>query len=319
MSAAQSGPCSGPCVGTHPNGRGLLQSGPVGSPVTQFLSSWTFDPLLAAGMVAAALAYLAGVRRVRRRWPAARWPRSRTVWWLLGLAVAWFVTLGPIGAYDDVFFWSHMVQHLALMMLAAPLLMLAAPVTLLLRAMRPGAGRRRIQRILHGRVVRFLAHPVVAAALYLGTLAGVHFTSFYETALEHPLIHTYVEHPLFLCAGMLFYWSIIGVDPGPRRSPYPVRLGILLVMMPLESFVGLAIYSAHRVLYPFYLHVDRPFGPGPIADQQLGGSLMLITAMVVGVVWLAVAARGWYRHEQIAAAHLDRRLDAERSLSTGSA
>lgn len=286
------------------------------SPAATFLTTWTpVEPVPAIAILAAGAGYLWATRRIARRWPGAPWPGSRTAWFLAGLALVWVAILGPFGAYDDTFFWAHMVQHIILMMVAAPLLMLGAPVTLILRAATPGVRRAWIVPVLRSRVVGTLAHPFVGWVIFAGVLLGAHFTPFYDYALYHPWIHNYVEHPVFLSAGMLMYWSMLGIDPGPVHVPHSVRILLLFLMMPVEALTGFVIYAARHLMYTFYAHVERPFGPGPLADQHWGGMIMWAGGMLVDLGWILVAARAWYHHEQRQAARLDARLDARRAAA----
>src|SRR2546423_994754 len=82
--------------------------------------SWFFLTccLLAAGL------YLAGVVRLRRR--GDRWPVSRIVAWLGGLATVLLVTCTGIGSYGMELFSVHMFQHMVLSMMSPVLLLMAA-------------------------------------------------------------------------------------------------------------------------------------------------------------------------------------------------
>src|SRR5689334_18236021 len=118
--------------------------------MTGALTTWQFAPLVSAALAVAGAAYLAGAWRVGRRHPARPWPRRRTLAFLLGLAVIAIAVQSSAGAYDDVLFSAHMVQHLLLIMAAPPLLVYGRPVTLLLHATR---------NPVHTRVKRVLRSP----------------------------------------------------------------------------------------------------------------------------------------------------------------
>src|ERR671930_1430892 len=120
------------------------------------LGAWTFDPTVVAGLLASAALYLHGVRRVRS---PDRKLANRTACFLGGLAVLWVALQSPVDAYADTRLAVHMVQHLLLTMVAAPLLVLGAPVTLALRACSPAFRRRRLLPLLRSRPVRLLATP----------------------------------------------------------------------------------------------------------------------------------------------------------------
>ena len=105
-----------------------------------------------------------------------------------------------------------MVQHVLLMLVAAPLLALAAPITLLLRRRSPETRRRWILPVLHSRVVRFMAPPGRGLADVHGVMWASHFSPLFDAALEDPLVHD-LEHALFLPAALLFWWPAVALDP----------------------------------------------------------------------------------------------------------
>jgi cytochrome c oxidase assembly factor CtaG len=269
------------------------------------LGSWIFDPVLALGLIGTALVYVAAVHRVDARDPGHPWQRRRTASFLGGLTLCWFVLLGPVGAYDDTFFWAHMVQHLALMMVIAPLLLLGSPVLLLLRATTPAFRRTWVLPVLRGRALTALTRPAVGWLLFAGVLVGSHFSPFYEFALEHPFVHEYVEHPLYLGAALVYYYPLLPGNPGPRRVPYNVRALSLFSMMFPETLSGFFLYASTYVLYPYYAQVERPFGPGPLVDQRLGGALMWGGSMIIDSLWVSLAVLAWLRSEVRLAARVD--------------
>ncbi len=273
----------------------------------RFLGGWEVDPLLTGVLVAVTVIYLTGVGAVSRGTPGKPWPRWRTWSFVSGVGLVAVVLLGPFGAYDDTFFWAHMVQHMALMMIAAPLLLLGAPVLLLLRACPPAARRRWIVPVLRSRAVHVLTQPVLTWVLFTGVLMGTHFSPFYNTATVHPLLHNYVEHPLYLSAGLLYFYPLLGGNPLPHRVAPLAKVVSLVLMMAPETMTGFFLYASTHPFYAAYVGVDRPFGPGPLEDQRLGGAIMWAGSMVIDAVWVALAVRGWLASEAVAA----RRIDAE--------
>lgn len=263
----------------------------------QILGAWTFDPVLGTGIIVAAAAYLEAVTLVARRDPGRPWPRRKTASFLSGLAACWLALLGPAGSLDDTFFWAHMSEHILLTMAAAPLLLLGSPVLLILRVT-PAARRRRWEvPVLRSRAVRVLTDPALTWVLFAGVLAGTHFSPFYEYSLTHPAVHDYAEHPLFLGAALLYYYPLLGGNPQPRRTPHWLRVASLAAMMVPEAMTGFFLFAARHVLYPYYATVARPFGPGPLADQQLGGSIMWGGSMVIDALWMTLAVLWWLRAE----------------------
>jgi putative copper resistance protein D len=259
----------------------------------------------------AAVAWIVAVRRVAAAHPANPHPGYRS-WLFIGGLVAIAVALcSPIEAYEGQLFSVHMVQHLLLELVAAPLLLLAAPITLALRATTP-AWRRRLLAVLHSRPVRVLSFPVVAWVLFAAVNWGWHFSALYDQALENDPLH-YLQHATFLAAALLFWWPPLGVDPSPWRLPHPVRLLYLFLAMPQNSFLGVALLSAPTVLYPHYLTNLREWGPTPLEDQQLGGTVMWVVGDVALLAGMALVLLLWMRHEERRTVRLDARLAAERA------
>ncbi len=272
-----------------------------------FLSQWAIAPAPTVALVLGELAYVSAVRRVGRRYPATSWPRSRTWCFLAGLGLIFLVVDGPVGALDSTFFWAHMVQHMTIMMVAAPLLLMGAPVLLALRVS-PRPRRRPLVAVLRSRPVRVLTNPFLTWGLFAATMLGTHFTPFYNYALTHPVVHDYVEHPLYLTVALVYFYPLVGDNPLPHGPSPLAKVVSLIAQMGPESMTGFFLYTAPTVLYPAYETSYRPTGPGPLADQQLGGALMWCGGMVIGAVWIAMAVASWLKAESRAAGRLDRQL-----------
>lgn len=275
------------------------------------LMAWHFDPLVIGGLAGAAGAYWWAARRVARLHPANPHPRHRA--WLFGggLTALGIALLSPIEAYEGTLFSVHMVQHLLLEVVAAPLLLLAAPITLALRAA-PPAVRRRLVAVLGSRLLHALSFPVITWVLFAAVNWGWHFSVLYDEALENEALH-YFQHATFLGAALLFWWPAIGADPSPWRLPHPVRLLYLFLAMPQNSFLGVALLSASTVLYPHYVTNVRDWGIPPIDDQALGGVLMWVVGDVAFLAGMMLVVVHWMRHEDRRTERLDRRLAAERA------
>ncbi len=275
------------------------------------LLEWSFDPFAIVGLLLAAFAYRWAVVRVRRAHPGNPHPAYRS--WLFGggLAAIGVALLSPIEAYEGTLFSVHMVQHMLLELVAAPLLLAGAPITLTLRTASP-AVRRALLRVLHSRLLRALSFPVVAWILFAAVNWGWHFSVLYDQALENTALH-YLQHATFLGAALLFWWPVVGADPSPWRLPHPVRLLYLFLAMPQNSFLGVALMSASTVLYPHYLTNGRTWGMTPIDDQALGGVIMWVVGDLAFLAGMAAVVVMWMRHEDRRTERLDARLAIERA------
>jgi cytochrome c oxidase assembly factor CtaG len=275
------------------------------------------DALVIAAVALAVALYLTGVRVLRRR--GDTWPLGRSAAWLGGLAVVVLVTCGGLGRYAPVLFSAHMVQHMVLNMLVPPLLVLGAPVTLALRTLPAGTSgdpgpRALLLALLHSRAFGVLAHPVTAAAIFVGSVYGLYFTPLFETTMRSHWGHLAMQAH-FVLAGMLFFWVLIGVDPGPRRPPYPLRVLLLFVVMAFHAFFSIALMSTTTVLAgPHYAALNRPWGGSALDDQKLGAGIGWAFGDVPIALVLAVLFVQWVRADEREARAADRAADrAERA------
>jgi putative membrane protein len=282
------------------------------------LGDWSFDPTVAVPLAIAAALYIAAVRSVDRAHVSNRVPRRRVVAFLAGLVAIEIALQSPIERFDTTLFSVHMIQHILLMFVAAPLLALGAPITLLLRVVRPEVRTRFVLPILHSRVVRVVSFPVVSWIVFTAVMWGTHFSPWFDAALEDPLVHQ-LEHATFLAAALLFWWPVVGLDPSPWRMPYPVRALYTFLQMPQNTFLSLAIFSATEPLYEHYATLERTWGPTPLADQQAAGAIMWVLGDLTFVSALVLLVVAWMRAEERMAAANDARVAREEAALQGRA
>jgi putative membrane protein len=261
------------------------------------LLAWSSDPLPWIAIVTAAGAYLGTVWFVNRSHPATRVPRWRIAAWLAGVATIAVALVSSVDAYAGTLFSVHMLQHLLLAMVAPPLLALGAPITLALRAASPALRRSLLLPILHSRLARTVSWPPAGWTLFAIVMAATHFSPLFNAALEDRGLHS-LEHLLYLAAGLLFWWPVIGADPSPWRLR-PIWRGVYLAaQMPFNTAVGLAIYFAPTVLYPHYAALARTWGPDPVTDQQVAGIVMWGAGDVILLGSVVLAAAAWLRADE---------------------
>lgn len=283
--------------------------------VVNVLTVWRFDGLVGTVGVVLAIGYVVGFVGLRRR--GNTWPVGRLVAWLIGCAALVFTSGSGMRAYGSAMFSVHMAEHMTLNMFIPVLLVLGGPVTLALRVL-PAAGsggppgpREWLTWLLHSRVTTFLSHPVTAFVLFVASPYVVYFTPLFDTLVRYHWGHEFMAIH-FLLVGYLFYWAIIGIDPGPRRLPYPGRIGLLFAVMPFHAFFGIALMTmASPVGATFYRSVDLPWLPSIIADQHLGGGIAWsLTELPVIVVIVALVTQ-WARQDRRIASREDRHADSD--------
>jgi len=264
------------------------------------LATWQFDPLASAALIFVAAAYLLCTARVRRRHPSRPWPLPRTLTFLGGLAVLAVATQSSVGAYDDVLFSAHMVQHVLLIMGAPPLLIVGRPVTLLLHSW-GNPVHTRLKRAVRSRLVTALTWPPVATALYCAVVAGTHTPPFMDLVLENQAVHD-AEHVLYVFAGYLFFLPVLDAEPLKRRvSPIGGFLMLLIAML-ADSATGIVYTFQGRQVFAPYARVVRAWGPSQVTDLHIGGYVMIMGSdliMVVIAIWLSA------RYLRADSGHLD--------------
>lgn len=293
---------------------------PLPPPLTfaRWFTRWQPDLLWVLITAAMVVLYAIGVHRLHRR--GDRWPVGRTIVWMSGVAVVVWVTCGGPAAYGRVMFSTHMVGHMTLSMVAPLLLVLGAPITLALRALHPrGDGTRGprewLLAVLESRYLQLMANPVVAGFLFAGSLVGFYYSPLFGLALRTHVGHE-LMHVHFLFAGYLFAWVLIGVDPGPKRPPYPMRLLVLFATMAFHSFFGISLLGGTSVLEPEWFGQlfgagARTWGRALLADQQYGGGLAWGLGEIPTVALAIIMAVEWSRSDDREARRTDRAADRD--------
>jgi cytochrome c oxidase assembly factor CtaG len=240
---------------------------------------------LVLGLVAAAWFYARGRRATNRRNDTEILRVSYFAAALIAIVIA---LVSPLNGLSDALASAHMVQHVLLVLVAAPLLVLSAPSSTLLRGTpRPlhkalGPWRGRVGQMWRG--VPMVCSAATLWLLHTGTLWFWHAALPYEMALDNELVHV-IEHVTFLVTALLFWHIVIGVRATER---VPRGLGAMLVFaMALQSgFLSLLLTFAPTPWYSTYVVTTRAWGLEPLADQQLAGVIMWIPA---GLIYLGVA------------------------------
>ena len=280
----------------------------------RLVTFWRFDTFLGIMAVGLAAGYLVGGLRLRRR--GDRWPAGRTAAWLAGCIALLIATGSGVRSYGSAMFSVHMVEHMTLNMFVPVLLVLGAPVTLALRVLPSAASgklpgpREWIVRAVHSPFTAFLSNPMTAFVLFVGSLYAVYFTPLFDTLVRYHWGHEFMAVH-FLITGYLFYWGIIGSDPGPRRLPFLGRLALLFAIMPFHAFFGIAMMSSESTVGDnFYRGLALPWVPDINADQHLGGAIAWGASEVPLVIVVIALLTQWARQDRRDAVRADRHTDA---------
>ena len=280
----------------------------------RLLTFWRFDTFLGVVALFLAALYVFGVVRLRRR--GDQWPAGRLLAWLAGCAALVFATSSGVRAYGSAMFSVHMIEHMTLNMFVPVLLVLGAPVTLALRVLPSAAAgdppgpREWIVRAVHSPFTAFLSSPITAFVLFVGSLYAVYLTPVFDTLVQYHWGHELMAVH-FLLTGYLFYWGIIGVDPGPRRLPFIGRLALLFAIMPFHAFFGIAMMTqTSAVGGNYYRMLDLPWVQNLSDDQRLGGAIAWGASEVPLVLVVVALVTQWARQDRRTSTRSDRHEDA---------
>ncbi|HET9102747.1 MAG TPA: cytochrome c oxidase assembly protein [Solirubrobacteraceae bacterium] len=242
--------------------------------------AWRFD----IPAVVAVAAYLWAARLNR-----GRWPLHRTACWVGGVAALLIAVQSGIDAYDGELLSIHMVQHLLLLVVAPLLLLGGQPVMLALRALPAPQGRVLVRVLVR---LRPVAGPWTCLALFWAAIALTHLPAFYDATLHSGVLHS-AEHSLYLLAGLLLWWHVLGADPLPshRLAGLPRLVYVLAAMLPM-TIVGSLLDRDSTLVYPGYAQPARGLHVSALADQATAGAIMWVaggTIMVAVALWAAMA------------------------------
>ncbi len=282
-------------------------TGPPELTVTRAITSWTLDlPVLLVVLAAAGL-YLAGVRRVRTA--GQPWPVARTVAFLAGGTGALVVaTMSFLGVYQGVLFWSRAVQNVLLLLVAPLFLTLGRPLSLLMAA-RPRLGSR-AEAMVRSRAARILTFPAITALVLVIVPFVLYFTPWYEAGLRSDTVRE-LTYLALLAPGVVFFWTLLRVDPVPKEYPYLVSLWVTGAEVIGDAVLGLAIIADQNLIAgSYYQALGRPWGPSLRADQVIGGGALWILGDIVGLPFLAAMLIQMIREDEQEAAEADAELDA---------
>jgi len=264
-----------------------------GADPTGFLwSDWSLEPTVVLGLFALLALYFwwTGPRNRSRPGHADRPVTTRQRIAILGAAATILVALGPPldDWADHYLLTAHMVQHLLLTMLAAPLLLLGIPAWV---------GDPLIRRPWVNRIGYGLTRPIVAFLIANVVFVAWHLPILYEVALRSEPVHV-LEHQLFLATAVLVWWPIVGPFPAWPRLSRPLQCLYYFAQTIPGGTIGAFIVFAQPGLYFPYDTVRRIFGIGLATDQELAGLIMWVGASTIYLILITIVFFRWAGHEE---------------------
>lgn len=230
------------------------------------LTDSTSPAVIAAALLLLVVWLSYGLGCLRLRPARHRWWAFQTACVLAALAL-----FGPLDEWAETNTAAHMVQHMLMMVVIAPLWVIARPLPQW-HALQPTATRVLLAPLLWG-----AGYPLLAAAVHGAVIWLWHAPKLYVLALENPWWHLF-EHLCFLLSAGVFWWSVLRA----QQTATPRALLALLFTLMHTGFLGALLTFSEVSLYG----AERP-----LAHQQLAGLLMWVLG---GLPYFAAALWiGW--------------------------
>jgi cytochrome c oxidase assembly factor CtaG len=243
------------------------------------LGAWSFPLLLTFALVTIALVYLRGWLRLRNR-SSEIIPAWRAAAFACGLFFLWIAVGSSICALDHASLTVHMINHLLLMVVVAPLILAGTPGLLLLRGLPARFGdaahgfltrNRQTQRL-----ARLLTHPIFCWLFATATVIGWHLPAVFHLTMRSRGWHD-LEYGCFVLAGLLFWLLVIQpVTTAQERPRWSTPVYLFLATLPCDILSAFLVFCG-RVVYPSYLSSPLFFNLSPLQDQQCAGALMWVS------------------------------------------
>lgn len=298
------------------------------------LSSWDWRFEVIIPLAILGLLFTSGWRRLRSRTERSsaqdnRKPPTRlgAVWrpisYWAGLLVIALALVSPIDVLVQQLFFTHMTQHLLLIMIAPPLLLLPNPMPFLLwglpTRLRFLAGRF-IGLLLNknsmtGSLIRKVTTPGIIYLTFIIIIFGWHDPNLYNAALRSEFVHD-LEHITFFLAGMLFWWQVIGAGPVIHKQFGQIgRIVFTLAAIPPNMALGIVLAFTPVVIYTFYNDAPRLLNMSPLTDQQLSGIIMWIPGSMMYLIAALILIAGVLKGEDAKPVQVDPAWASEEALA----
>ena len=279
----------------------------------RILTAYSPDGTMLGFLLLITALYIYGVVVLTRR--GDKWPVGRTVAFAVGVSLVDFATSGGIGVYSHFAFSYHMVGHMILGMIAPIGFVLSAPITLALRTLPIGRDseergvRGTLISIIHSRYSVLITNPVIALALFDGSLFVLYMTPLFGKLMQSHSGHLLMDLH-FLLAGYLFFYVIIGIDPNPRKIPFIARIIVLFAAMSIHAFFSVALLSTTTLLDGgYFASLHRAWNTNLLSDQHTGAALGWIMGEIPILVALIATFIQWVRADSREAIRIDRAAD----------
>lgn len=233
------------------------------------------------------------------RWDSWLW---RGIYFLGAILMVLIGDSAPVDILSGRYFWVHMVQHLGLLVVIAPLLAASAPLLPLWLGL-PVWARKLFKipaKLNVGRalfwVVHWLRQPAISCVLLIAGIWIWHWPPLYDLALRDQAIHDWGEHLTFLAVSVIFWTQVIPSPPLRPRLGYMGQMVCIGVAMVQNVFLAVLLGFSQVPLYAPYANLAAAAGGAftALQDQQLGAGIMWTFGDVPFGIALAVLFQRWF-------------------------
>ena len=255
-----------------------------------WLTQWNLDPSILIGTALIMGIYLYAVGLLRKPYRLIDGVTGRQVIsFYLGVLVIFFALVSPLDEIGDRYLFSvHMVQHLLLTMVGAPLLLIGTPEVLLKPLIRPG---------FVFRIAKFLTYPLMAFFLFNADFWLWHIPVLYDATLTNQNLHI-LEHITFIVFGVINWWPMF--SPLTEDLP-PLSIGGRVLYLFFSGMPVVALGAGLTFagpLYAPYLEAPRLWGLSAATDQQLGGLIMWVPGNIIYIIIVSILFIRWMQQQE---------------------
>ncbi|MFP5319611.1 MAG: cytochrome c oxidase assembly protein [Acidimicrobiia bacterium] len=251
--------------------------------------AWHFHPDVLALVGLLLAGYLLALRHEAARTGKPAATRRQVVWFCAGVATLWVASTWPVHDLAERYLYSvHMVQHLLMTLIAAPLFLLGTP---------PWLARRILSKGKSLPIVRTIARPVPNLIQANLVLVLSHWPLVVRGTVEFHALH-FVAHAVLLVSALILWLPVISPHPEiPRLQPL-LQMGYLFLQTILPTIPASFLTFGRGLLYPIYGTFPRIWDISAITDQQVAGLIMKIGAGSFLWVVITVIFFRWYAREE---------------------
>ena len=243
-----------------------------------------------------------GPKRVNPGEPVATRAQKRNA--ILAVATIFVAGEWPIHTLAERYLYSvHMIQHLLLVMVVAPLIIAATPPWMA-RALFPG-------RLMN--VARLVTRPLPALILFNATLVFTHWPTMVDASVHSEWAH-FGLHVLLVFTAIIMWMPVLSPILELPRLSYPGQMLYLFLQSLVPTVPASFLTFGSRPLYHVYTTFPR-MGISALADQRFAGiEMKLIGGAILWALLVAIFIK-WYRIENREGIDLLSYRDVERTMN----